>query len=176
MATDAGFGNPLILTSQMTAPTTQSLVSSIEGECGLCMVKMRADPTIDVVAIVAGTGELPLMVVIFLVAADAGRGCLAISLAGLMAALAPERAVCASQRKIGALMIELGDIQSHDIGVSSQVLRVAADAPARSCIGHTPVIALVVSEVGSDWLVAVEAQRALPRPISPIMAIAAGGL
>ena len=73
MATDAGFGNAFILPSQMTAPATQTLVSSVEGECGLCMVKMRADPTIGVMAIVASTGELPLMVVIFLVAADAGR-------------------------------------------------------------------------------------------------------
>lgn len=137
------------------------------------MVKPRPDPTISVMAVVASGGELTLVIVVFLVTADAGRRGLAVRFTGLMAGLAPESAVCAGQRKIGALMVELRDIQAHDISISSEVLGVTADAPARACVGHTAVIALVLPEVGSDGLVAIKAQRALPRSIRSIVAIAA---
>jgi hypothetical protein len=108
-------------------------------------------------AVIAGCGELALVIVIFLVAADARRRSLAIRLAGLVAGLAAEGAVCAGQWKIGALMIELRGIQSDDIGVPSKMLCVTADAPARTCVGHAAVIGLVFPEVGGNWLVAIKA-------------------
>jgi hypothetical protein len=91
-----------------------------------------------------------------------------------VAAVAGQRAVRTSQRKVSAFVIEGRGVQAHDVGLAALVLGMAAGALADAGIGHAAVIALVTLQVGGDFLVAVDAQRALARTVGAIVAIAAG--
>src|SRR3954469_12485656 len=100
------------------------------------MIKARSGPAAGAVAIPASRGELPAMVVILLVAAEARRRRPAVGLCGLVATVAAQRAVRTQQWKIGPLVVKLRDIEPHDVGLASQVLGVAPHALAAAGVGH----------------------------------------
>ena len=174
VAAYTALGRFFVMATQMAGSAAHGPMRARQVEFGLAVIEVRAGPAIEVVTIGAGGAQLSFMKVVRLVAADAGGRGLAERLASLVAAGAGQRAMRASEGKISAFMIEGGRIQAHDIGFAAQMFGVTARTFADAGIGHAAVEALVIVHVAGDFLMAIEAQRALPGAISTIMAAAAG--
>ena len=84
-----------------------------------------------------------------------------------------ERSMRAVQREVGEFVVELSATQLNDVSLASLVLRMARAALADAGIGHKAVIALVQPHIGSDILVAIQAQRGLRSRIGTVVAVGA---
>ena len=147
-----------ISAADVTRIAAQHDVRSGQLEIGFVVLEPASGPAHAAVALAAGLSELSAMHVVRFVAPDARRGRLAPAFVGLVAALAVERSVSALQRKVAEMMIELGAIQLHDIGLAALVFRVAGAAFTGSGIAHSAVIAALLAHIAGDILVAVQAQ------------------
>ena len=131
----AGPRRRLVAARDVTRIAGERGVGSCQLELGLVMIELAAGPAHGAVALAARFGELPVVHVVRLVTADAGRRRLAPCLSRLVAAGALERRMRAFQREVGQVMVEARGIELHDIGCAALVLRVAgaAFADAGSC-------------------------------------------
>ena len=174
MAAHAGLGRLLVPPSDVACIAGHGHVRARQFEVRLVMIELAAGPAQGTVAFAARLRELFVVDVVFLVAADAGRGSFAPSLAFLVAAFAVERSMRSLEREVGEVMIELRAAELHDVGVAASVLRMAGAAFADAGVGHAAVIALMLPHVLGDILVTIEAQRALRAHVRAVVAVGAG--
>ena len=92
------------------------------------MIKFSAAPAKGPMALVTRLGELTLVGIIILVAADTAVARLAERLIGLVAACARERTVCTLQRELRLAMVKLCAVEFHDVLFATLVLGVAGTA------------------------------------------------
>src|ERR1019366_2941329 len=91
VAAVAGLGDLLVAAADVARIASHGRMRPGQLEVRLVMIEPTAGPALDAVALAAGLGELPMVHVIILVAADAGHGCLAPCDVRLVAGAAFER-------------------------------------------------------------------------------------
>ena len=173
MTTGTSLGSLQIPSADMAGIACDSGMSAGQFEVRLVMVKFPAAPTRGAMTFAAGLRELPAVHIVGLVAADAACGSLAPRLTLLVTTVAVERSMRAVQREVGEFVVELSATQLNDVSLASLVLRMARAALADAGIGHKAVIALVQPHIGSDILVAIQAQRGLRSRIGTVVAVGA---
>lgn len=168
--TTPGVGKAVLIPGVTTA-TLQGLVVSLKRELGTVVIEVPGfAPTLRRVAILALPAQGLAMLVLFLMAAVACPGGFPKRGIGHMAVCTGRTHVFACQGKIGVLMIKNILVQRHNIVVSSQVVSMAALATAPAGHRGTTVKTGFLIAIGSDLLMAFQAQRILGGFIKAAMA------
>src|SRR4029077_9545479 len=128
MARDALFGGVLVTVAEVTGRAGRLGVLVPQRKCGLVVIVAHVAPGAGVVTGSAVTPQFAFVGLLLAVAADALPGGVAVTLAGGVAALAHHAGVCAAQRIVGVLVIELLVTQLHDVCFATQMLGVAGAA------------------------------------------------
>ena len=127
-------------------------------------------------AVATGHRELTSMDIIGLVAANTRGRRLAPRLAAFMTTVTSESTMGAFQREVGQAVVESCTTELHDVGIATLVLSVARAAFAHIGIGHSAVIAAMLTHIRGNGLVTIETQCPLRAGIGAIMAVSAGVL
>lgn len=81
--------------------------------------------------------------------------------------------MCAVKREIGQFVVELSATQLNDVSLASLMIRMACAALTGAGVGHEAMIAAVQTDVGSNILVTIQAQRGLRSYVGTIMTVRA---
>lgn len=155
------------------AGSLEMLVGEVEE--GVVVIEMGLLPGLRVMADGAVGSEEATVGVIPRVAAVTGRGCLAKRHAGLVTASAGEGDVRTLEREVGQVVRESGLAQPRDVGVSTEVLGMAASTLTCRDLPDVAVVTTLAPDVCRDFFVAAQAKTALPLAIGQVVALGAFG-
>jgi hypothetical protein len=144
-------------------------------EEGVVVIEVRFLPGRRLMATGAFGSEEAAMSVVPRMAPITGRRSLAKGLTGLVTTRASERHVCALEREVGQIVGKPGLAQPCDIGVSTEVLGMAAPALTGCHLPDVAVVATLAADVRRDLLVAAQAETALALATGEVVALGALG-
>src|SRR5882757_4910227 len=144
-----------------------------EREGGLLVIEVILLPHLRVVAKRAIGPERAAVNIVLAMAVDAGRERLAIRSVRTMAAAAGHRHVRIFEGEIGQVVREAGLVELVDVGVTTQMLGVAAPALTGGGLLHAAVIAGPGADVSGDVLVTFQALWSLALAVGAVVAVAA---
>ena len=176
MAGDALLGRPFVALTGMAGGAGHLAVFVSEGEFRFVVIEVSLPPGLRVVARSAVRAQCAPMSIVFLVAADAGGGGLAIWRVRAVATAAVERQMGAIEREAGKLVGKSSLAQLVYVGVAALVLRMAATALPRRAALHAAVVPGLVADVGCDFLVTVQTQCGLAAAVGAVVTGAAVAL
>jgi hypothetical protein len=157
----------------MTLHTPDGLVFVMQGKARLAVIERHVLPNPRIVAGSAILPQLALVRLLSLVTDGAFVRGIAKRLAGLVAAAAGQIEVCAMQREIRIVVIELLAAQFHDVGRTTLMLRMTRTALRGLDSLQAAVKPAVGRDVCRDVLVTVETQLPLVAPVAAVMTIRA---
>lgn len=141
----------------------------LQRECCLAVVEVDVPPEGGVMTRGAVASKLAFVRFVLLVTVDTATGRVAIGFAGVVATAALERGMCASQRKLRPVVIELGRAELYDVTGASEVLGVTGAALCLRNARELAVEAVRGTDIGCDLLVAVQAQARLAIAVAAIV-------
>lgn len=161
MAADTMLGHGLILIIRVAAAAVNLLMFTLKGKVGFVVVEGGVRPAFRAVAVIAAVPQVALMRVGLFMAVDTLLAGVAVFLVRLVAAAAGYGAMFALQHKVGLPVVKTAGIELDNIGVTTLMVGVAGFTTDGVSISEPPVIALLLTDIGGDFLMAVQAQRAL---------------
>jgi len=164
---------PFVAISEMALDASDGLVLVVQREGSLAVIEARVLPHLGIVAGSAIPPQLAPVRLLRLVAHGTFPRSISKGLAGLVAAAAGQSDVCALQREIRVVVIELLTAEFHDIGVTALMLRVTRTALSGVDPPQAAVKPMVCTDVGRDAFVTVETQLPLAATVAAVMAIRA---
>src|SRR3569833_440135 len=144
-----------------------------EREARLLMIECIFLPRLGVVTGGALSPQCTVMDIVLAMAVDTSRRRLAIRSIRSMASRAGHGYVGIPERKIRQLVREAGLVELVDVGVAALMFRMAAAALTGRRLGHPAVVARLGADIGSDFLVTVQAQRGLALPVGTVVTVTA---
>ena len=146
----------------MTIDAGDRFVPARERKIGLAQViELRVGPARCPVTACAFLPEAAIVLVVFCVAVMAQRRGFAVGNIGYMAFTTLGLDVGSGQLEISQRMIEGTRVQANDIGAPALMFRMACCAAGIQRRRITAVVALPADDIGSDVIMAVQAQGAL---------------
>lgn len=166
-------GCVLVSVAEMAADARYFSMFVAQRECRLFMVVRDVAPEGGLMARGAIAAQPALVRLLLLVTIEAFRGSFPVWLCGDVTTGAYDGLVCAGQRKFRALVIELIAAQLDDVARAAQVLRMAGAALRGGYAGDLSMKTVPGCDIGSDLLVAIEAQPCLPITVGVIVTLRA---
>jgi hypothetical protein len=157
----------------MTLHASDGLVLVVQRKARLFVIECHVLPYLCVVAGSAITPQLALVRLLSLVTDGALARGIAKGVAGLMAAAARQIEVCAVQREIRAVVIELLAAEFHDVRFTALMLDMTRTALGGFDSLHAAVKPTVRGDVCRYGLVTVETQLPLAATVAAVMTIRA---
>lgn len=173
MALNASLSNALVALGHVAACTGHTDVLPLQDKVGFRVIEEKFGPTGFLVAYLATFAQFTAVWFIVLVAVDAARRGLAEFLIGLVARCAIHLRVTIAQREIRLVVVEGTLIQQDYVRLASLVVCVADLAVAFTDIRRAAVISLLLLQIRSHFLVAVDAQIVLRCLVEGRMALLA---
>jgi hypothetical protein len=173
MAGDALRWCPLVAIPEMTLHAPDGLVLVMQRKARLVVIECHVLPYLRVVAGGAIAPQPALVRLLSLVTDGAFARGVAEGLAGLMTAAARQIEVCAMQREIRVVVIELLAAEFDDVRGTTLMLHVTRTALRGIDSLQAAVKPVVCGDVCCDGLVTVETQLPLPATIAAVMTIRA---
>lgn len=161
VAADTALGHGFILIIRVAAAAVNLLMFTLKGKVGFVVVEGGVLPAFRAVAVVTVLAQITLVRVGLFMAVDTLLAGVAVFLVRLVAATTGHGAMFTFQHKVGLPVIKTAGIELDNIGVTALMVGVAGFTTDGVSIGEPPVIALLLTDISGDFLMAVQAQRAL---------------
>src|SRR5579863_6859878 len=173
VAGGAVFRRLLVAVAEVAGGAGELRVLFPEGEGRLVVVVAHVAPGARVMTGAAVAPQSPLVRLLFLMAAEAVAGRVAIGLAGNVAARAGEVGMGAAQPVVRQVVVELLRHELDDVPAAAQMLGVAGVALRPGHARDVPVEAPLAGNIRLDVLVTVEAKLRLPAAVAAVVTIRA---